>query len=194
VREKELAELKKRKEDAMKLEANELAGKKILVGLAKGVDTFTATQLDPLLKWYGIKNLSKRSVPWKKSKWNEILQTCEEPPPYEKWTDADEEELLKKSQPFSLQDTALGRHEELIARQFKSGVMPKMNKEERAQLRAQLDIMDESDDAPIESAVSIMPNLDIEIESETVAPAAEQELSTDLSPDDVNTDGNLAAM
>ena len=39
-----------------------------------------------------------------------------------------------------------------------------------------------------------MPNLDIEIESETVAPAAEQELSTDLSPDDVNTDGNLAAM
>ena len=54
--------------------------------------------------------------------------------------------------------------------------------------------MDESDDAPVESAVSIMPNLDIEIESETVAPAAEQELSTDLSPDDVNTDGNLAAM
>ena len=39
--------------------------------------------------------------------------------------------------------------------------------------------MDESDDAPVESAVSIMPNLDIEIEIETVAPAAEQELSTD---------------
>jgi hypothetical protein len=91
------------------LGANELAGKKILVGLAKGVDTFIATQLDPLLKWYGIKNLSKRSVPWKKSKWSEILQTCEEPPPYEKWTDADEEEILKKSQPISLQDTALGR-------------------------------------------------------------------------------------
>jgi hypothetical protein len=37
--------------------------------------------------------------------------------------------------------------------------MPKISKEERAQLRAQLDSMDESDDAPIESAVSIMPNI-----------------------------------
>jgi hypothetical protein len=52
--------------------------------------------------------------------------------------------------------------------------MPKMSKGKRAQLRAQLVSMDESYDAPIESAVSIMPNLDIEIESETVAPAAEQ--------------------
>jgi len=49
-----------------------------------------------------------------------------------------------------------------------------MSKGKRAQLRAQLVSMDESYDAPIESAVSIMPNLDIEIESETVAPAAEQ--------------------
>lgn len=40
------------------------------------------------------------------------------PPPYEKWAPVNEMELEQLSKPFTLKDTELGRHQNMIKTQF----------------------------------------------------------------------------
>ncbi|KAL7490610.1 hypothetical protein ACHAWT_000174 [Skeletonema menzelii] len=169
VRESTLKALTKKKREAQKFSDVEMQAKSILVrtGGLRGKD------LTVLLKWYGVRGADAMNVEKSKDEWNKILQSMKDPPPREKWTDADEEELLEASKPITLRDTALGRHHENIARQFRSGVLPNMTREQREALMEDLDRMGDAD-SPMDTGVSVMPNLD-DIDTEIAPPAAAQE-------------------
>ena len=68
-------------------------------------------------------------------KWKEILQSQKDAPIFIKWS-ADDEVTLSKltSEPITLADTALGRHQQVIKRQV-NNVVTKMSWEEREDLR-----------------------------------------------------------
>jgi len=60
-------------------------------------------------------------------KWKEILQSQKDAPISKKWSADDEVNLLKlTSEPITLADTALGRHQQIIKRQV-NNVVTKMS-------------------------------------------------------------------
>ena len=132
------------------------------------------------------------NVAKQREEWRKILDGKKHPPSYEKWSEADEEKLKEASKQFSLRDTALGMHHESIARQFKSGVLPNMSREDRASLMEELDMMGEID-SPMETGVRIAPNLSVEIEGSASTAVGEEQLS-DPSNNVTNTDGMTALM
>mmetsp|Transcript_24522 Transcript_24522/g.40457 ORF Transcript_24522/g.40457 Transcript_24522/m.40457 type:complete len:167 (-) Transcript_24522:182-682(-) len=166
-----------------------MQAKSILVRTGK----FTGKDLTVLLKWYGVKGADAMKVEKSREEWIKILQNMKDPPLREKWTAADEERLLEASKPITLLDTALGKHHRDIQRQFKSGVLPNMTREEREALKEELDKMGDAD-SPMETGVSIMPNLSSETASPAVAQEQPLEPSTDPSANETNSEGRIVSM
>ena len=116
---------------------------------AKGPETFSGPELTILMKWHHIPMPPGFNKPQKLAKWNEILasQTTGSPilpPPYTKWTEADEDELEKlKKLEIDIKDTELGRHAEMKRREMFAS-LPTMSKEERDRLQKELDSFKES--------------------------------------------------
>ena len=72
---------------------------------------------------------------------------------------ADEINLAKlTSQPITIADTALGRHQQTIKRQV-NNVITKMSQDEREELRKKLKEMDKMDEEEHSPLISVMPNL-----------------------------------
>ena len=70
-------------------------------------------KLKVLLKWHGIKSADMGRKPWKLSKWEEICSKNIQPPPFERWTAADEAKLEEtKKLEIDINDTVLGRKRE----------------------------------------------------------------------------------
>ncbi len=93
MREAQLKSLLKKKEDAQKMSDFEMKGKEVLVRLA-GVDINVYRKekdLLPLLKWYQVTGADGMPVAKAKEEWRKCC--IKDPPPYEKWTDADEKSL-----------------------------------------------------------------------------------------------------
>ncbi len=191
VRESSLKSLNKKKKEAEKSAALEMQAKSILVrsGKLRGVD------LTVLLKWYGVKGADAMNVAASTVERNRILQSFKDPPSRVQWTAADEVELQDALKPITLRDTVLGRQHKQIERQFKSGVLPNMSREEREALREDLDRMEDVD-SPMDTGVSVMPNLDnVETESVSPAPAVDQdELLSEPSTNGPDNWGAIASM
>ena len=93
------------------------------------------------------------------AKWKEVLESQKDAPIFSKWSAADEINLAKlTSQPITLADTALGRHQQTIKRQV-NNVITKMSQDERDKLRKKLNQMDEMDEDKHSPLISVMPNL-----------------------------------
>ena len=93
------------------------------------------------------------------AKWKEALESQKDAPICSKWSATDEIKLATlTSQPITVADTALGRHEETIKRQVKN-VVTKMSREERQELRKKLEEMDEMEEEEHSPLISVMPNL-----------------------------------
>mgnify|MGYP006190528331 CR=1 FL=1 len=77
-------------------------------------------------------------------KWKEVLQSGENAPVMEGWS-VEEEELNKlTTEPVTMGDTALARHQSLIERQM-GNIIKNMSKEKRDELKQKLE---EADDSP----------------------------------------------
>ena len=90
------------------------------------------TELTALLKWHGIKGKAMPSNNiGKKAMWQVILDSKEEPPAFEDWTEVDEAKLEKlKSIDINMDDTAIGRAKALTQRSM-SNQFDNMSKEAR---------------------------------------------------------------
>jgi Zn-dependent M16 (insulinase) family peptidase len=66
--------------------------------------------------------------------------------------------LKLTSEPFTLADTALGRHQQIIKRQV-NNVFTKMSQEERKDLRKKLEKMDEKNEEEHSPLISVLPKL-----------------------------------
>ena len=94
------------------------------------------------------------------AKWKEVLDSQKEAPICSKWSAMDEMKLATlSSQPITLADTALGRHQQIIKKQV-TNVITKMSWDEREELRKKLEKMDEMEEEEQSPVVFVMPNLD----------------------------------
>ena len=93
-----------------------------IIHTEKPTSRLTAAELETLLAWHGVaKSKMGKKVEDKRQKWMEIKSKGTGPPQYEKWTEADEEELSRlKSCEVSMADTAVGRERENCKRLFKA--------------------------------------------------------------------------
>ena len=94
-RESKLKVLTKKKKEAQRFAELEMQAKSILVRTK-----FTGKDLTVLLKWYGVKGADAMKADKSREEWNKILRSKKDPPLREKWTDADEDELLEASKPL----------------------------------------------------------------------------------------------
>ena len=93
------------------------------------------------------------------AKWKEVLESQKDTPICSKWSAADDINLAKlTSQPITLADTALGRHQQTKKRQV-NNVITKMSQDEREELRKKLKEMDKMDEEDHPCLISVMPNL-----------------------------------
>ncbi len=93
------------------------------------------------------------------AKWKEALESQKDAPICSKWSAADEINLAKlTSQPITLADTALGRHQQTIKRQVNNNIT-KMSQDEREELRKKLKEMDKMDEEEHSPLISVMRNL-----------------------------------
>ena len=65
------------------------------------------------------------------------------------------------SEPITLADTALGRHQQSIKRQV-NNVVAKMTREEREVLRKKMEKMDEKEEEEHAPLILVMPKLEVE--------------------------------
>ncbi len=94
------------------------------------------------------------------AKWKEVLNSQKEAPICSKWSATDEIKLATlTSQPITLADTALGRHQQIIKKQV-TNVITNMLRNEREELRKKLEQMDEMEEEEQLPVVSVMPYLD----------------------------------
>ena len=94
------------------------------------------------------------------AQWKQVLDGQKEAPICSKWSATDEIKLATlTSQPITLADTALGRHQQTIKKQV-TNVITKMSWNEREELRKRLEKMDEMEEEEQSPVVSVMPNLD----------------------------------
>jgi len=141
IRQKEIGVIEKDKEFRVSMEKLEMEARAILCK-SKGPGTYIGRELDVLLKWYGCKMSDFNNVGQKKLEWQSILDEKRDPPPYEKWTEADEarlEELKKlKKLEINIEDTELGRLRDLKKREMLESVS-NMSTEELDQLQERID-------------------------------------------------------
>ena len=114
-REKDIELMEKDKEQRIAAEEKERAALAILeVEPPIEVDHLTGKQLKILLSFYGVKNKDQgRNVAEMRTKYSALKASNATPQQYQKWTEADEEELtyLKDSE-IGMKDTAVGRYEQ----------------------------------------------------------------------------------
>jgi hypothetical protein len=109
--ETQIKELQRRKESAGKILIVERKAREILVQ-TKSFQTFNTAELGILLTYYQVKGLSWMKKDAMASKWKEVLDSQKEAPICSKWSAMDEMKLATlTSQPITLADTALGRHQ-----------------------------------------------------------------------------------
>ena len=109
VREKEKQRLMKEKSRCEAQAAVEAKGTKLLEEKGCNYTNWTVADLNTLLGWYKITNLTKMSKQEKMTKWNTIRAGNIQPPEYDTWTDSDEIALLAASKAdIGIGDTAVG--------------------------------------------------------------------------------------
>ena len=78
-----------------------------------------ASELDALLCWHGVPAGQVTTIKPNMEKWVLICQNA--PPPFEKWTDADEEALRSlKEKEIVMEDTAVGRLQAVRQRELEA--------------------------------------------------------------------------
>lgn len=127
---------------------------KALIAQNKPASSLLVKDLDLLLKWYGKsgKDLKGLKVTQKRQMWNSLAD--KDPPVYEKWSDAEEAQLIElQTKKVDLSDTALGREQGNI-KQAAASLIRKMSKEERNEYLERLKEINDSleDDTPEPSA------------------------------------------
>ena len=139
----------------------ERRAKEILVQ-TKSLQTYNIAELRVLLTYYQVKGISGMKKGAMTEKWKEILQSQRDAPVFMKWNADDEKKLSKlTSEPITLADTALGRHQQSIKRQV-NNVVAKMTREEREVLRKKMEKMDEKEEEEHAPLISVMPKLEAE--------------------------------
>lgn len=94
------------------------------------------------------------------TKWKEILDSKKESPNCSGWSASEETKLSElTSQPITMADTALGRHQAKIKKQLSSAVT-KMSKEERDELKRKIDELEEAEEDEPLPLKSVMPRLE----------------------------------
>ena len=89
--------------------AAEAKGTTLLAEKGRHNTNWTVAELNTLLGWYKIPNLTKMSKQEKMTKWNNICAGYVKPPEYNKWSDSDEIALLEASKTdIGIGDTAVG--------------------------------------------------------------------------------------
>jgi hypothetical protein len=162
--ETEIKEMQKRKESAGKMLGVERKAREILVQ-TKALQTYNIAELQVLLTYYQVMGLSGMKKDAMAAKRREIFDSQKDAPKCSnsKWSATDEINLANlTSQPITLADTSLGRHEQTIKRQVKN-VVTKMSREERQELRKKLEEMDEMEEEEHSPLISVMPYLAGEI-------------------------------
>jgi len=150
--------LQRRTESVGKMLHVERKAREILVQ-TKSFQTYNTAELH-LLTYYQVKGLSGMKKDAMAAKWKEVLDSQKEKPICSKWNATDEMKLATlTSQPITLADTALGRHQQIIKKQV-TNVITKMSRDEREELRKKLEMMDEMEEEVQSSVVSVMSNLD----------------------------------
>ena len=95
---------------------------------------WTGADLNTLLGWYKIPNLTKMSKKEKMTKWNQICADNIQPLVYDEWTDIDETALLEASRTdIEMGDTAVGRLERQRMEDFKR-ISPKFTSKQWAEM------------------------------------------------------------
>jgi hypothetical protein len=124
---KKLAREKTVRERQEKTETN---AKIIQAGKGEDVTKLTLADLGVLLTWYQRANVAKMKKPERLAAWVAIVSSGRAPPAYERWTKADEANLLEaQSDVVEMAHTALGHLEELKKKELVLAAMTMSNEE-----------------------------------------------------------------
>ncbi len=137
---------KKRRQRQQLIESNALD---ILSDEGASPESYSVKDLDCLLAWHQVKDLPPKAKKEDKiARWKEIVASQKPPPPYERWTDEDEQRLvtLQSEDAIGIEDTMFGREVALKKRELEAAASH-FTREERAAMRRKLEAMDEAEDA-----------------------------------------------
>jgi hypothetical protein len=134
LREKEKQRLEVLKKKCERLSSIEAQAKLVIENKGTDATSWSKTDLDAVLGWYGVKKLSSMGKGEKVEKWNQTKHLT--PTPIEHWTDDLEQQLLAASSTnIAIGDTAVGRYEHKKMEDFKRAA-PKFSADQWAIMNA----------------------------------------------------------
>jgi hypothetical protein len=114
-------------------------------------ESYSVKDLDCLLAWHQVKDLPpKAKKEHKIARWKEIVASQKPPPPYERWTDENEQRLvsLQSKDAIGIEDTMFGREVALKKRELEAAGRH-FTREERAAMSRKSEAMDEAKDVAV---------------------------------------------
>ena len=140
-RSKERVALEKEKKARMALEVTEKKAL-ALIEEERTVESYSVKELDVLLGWHQVKGTNGWKKEQKLAEWMRIKASLKAPPPYNRWTEEEEERLgVLLANKIDIGDTAYGREVALQERALEAAA-EKMSREKRDELRRKLDKID----------------------------------------------------
>ena len=120
-------------------------------------ESYSVKDLDCLLAWHQVKDLPPKAKKEQKiTRWKEIVASRKPPPPYERWTEDDEQQLvsLQSEDVTGIEDVMFGREVALKKRELEAAANH-FTREERAAMRRKLEEMDDAEDAAEVAAAAV---------------------------------------
>ena len=127
-----ISKLEAIKKDRLAKQSIENDAKKILERTPPTpIDKLSAPELETLLAWHQVAKKDMGTKSKKLAMWRSITASMKPPPPYDQWTEKDEENLQNlKAKNIGIGDTALGRIQAIKRREFE-GSFKSLSEQER---------------------------------------------------------------
>ncbi len=137
------AAAKKDKKCQQQQQTNKEKALEILGQEGKGLESYLVKDLDILLAWHQVKDLPpKPKKEDKLARWRQIVTSMKPPPPYERWTNEDEQQLVALySNVIGTEDMMFGCKVALKKRETEAAASH-FTREEREAMQQKLDAMD----------------------------------------------------
>ena len=165
---RDIAALEKLKDDCMQSSLQEARAQAVLA-LGKESSNLLMKDLGSLLDWYGIpKKDQGKNKAEKLALYTKILEEGRRPLPVKAWSVDNERQLVDaRSLEIDMADTALGRHQATLKREY-DAVVDKMEGNEREALRRKLDLLDEEEKAAAAAALQVLAEGEVAVDIQAV--------------------------
>jgi hypothetical protein len=159
-RKKARVEAEKDKKRWQQMQTNKERALAILRDEGAGPESYSVKDLDCLLPWHQVKDLpSKAKKEDKLARWRAIVASQKPPPPYERWTNEDKQQLVAlQSDVIGIEDTMFGCEVVLKKRELEAAA-GHFTREEREAMQIKLDAIDAAKSAASKEAMQSLADL-----------------------------------